>query len=201
MKYFRKKKKKKKFFDFEPLSKIITPLMIICLIIFIILAIIFKFNKLAIILLALVFAGIPNFYNLYSSYKKRQRYLNMDFDEIDNLTGIEFEELLSTYYKSLGYTVEDTPKVSDYGADLILTKNGKRYVLQAKRYKEKVGVKAVQEVVASKAHYNATGAIVATNNFYTQNAWNLAKENHVFLIDRAKLIELKDEVDLLQQNK
>ena len=121
--------------------------------------------------------------------------------EIDNLTGYEFEEFLGEYYKSLGYKVADTPKTNDYGADLILEREGRRYVLQAKRYKNKVGVSAIQEVVASKAHYNATGAIVATNNYYTQNAWNLAKENHVFLIDRAKLIELIEEVQKLNQKK
>lgn len=105
------------------------------------------------------------------------------------------------YYKSIGYKVVDTPKSNDYGADLILEKNNRRYVLQAKRYKKAVGVSAIQEVVASKLYYNADGAIVATNNYFTKNAWDLAKANHVFLIDRTKLIELREEVNQTKNKK
>jgi restriction system protein len=43
---------------------------------------------------------------------------------------------------------------------------------------------AIQEVVAAKAFYKANTAIVITNNFFTQSAINLAKVNHVILIDR-----------------
>ena len=197
MRYFYKKKKKKYYKKSltSELVKKLKPSMIICFIIFLLLVIYSGFDRRAIIILSIILALIPNVLSLFESYNKRKRYLNMDLSEIDNLTGYEFEQLLSTYYKKIGYKVEDTPKSNDYGADLILSKNGTRYVLQAKRYKSKVGVKAIQEVVASKAHYKAEGAIVATNNYFTQNAWKLARENKVFLIDRAKLASLKEEVE------
>lgn len=197
--FYRKKKKKVKQ-NLGLLEKL-SPMLIVCFCLFLFFTLLSGLNRIAIICLAIVFALIPNAYSLYKSYKQRMYYLNLDVPEIDNLTGIEFEKLLSAYYKQIGYKVEDTPVVSDYGADLILEKNDRKYVLQAKRYKNKVGVAAIQQVVTSKAHYNADGAIVATNNYFTKNAWNLAKENHVFLIDRAKLIELKDEVEKSKQNK
>ena len=195
-----RKKKKKQTKNKIGLLDMISPIIIICFLLFLFFAILSGLNRIAVICLAIIFALIPNVHSLYKSYKQRMYYLNLNIPEMDNLTGIQFEELLSTYYKQIGYKVEDTPVVSDYGADLVLSKNGRRYVLQAKRYKSRVGVKAVQEVVASKAHYNADGAICATNNYFTKNAWDLAKENHVFLIDRAKLVELKDEVEKSRKN-
>ena len=47
----------------------------------------------------------------------------------------------------------------DFGADL-----DNYIVVQAKRYSKKVGVKAVQEVVAAKAHYGCREGIVVTSN-------------------------------------
>lgn len=108
-------------------------------------------------------------------------------EQIDNMSGAEFEAYLHQLYKSLGYKVKSTPSSGDYGADLILYKNGIRSCVQAKRYRGNVGVAAVQEVVGSLAHYNAAQGIVVTNRYYTQNARKLAHENKIKLIDRGEL--------------
>lgn len=96
--------------------------------------------------------------------------------------------------KNFGYKVSLTKKSGDFGADLILKRNGKITLVQAKRYKNKVGVGAIQEVVAAKAMYKADSLIVATNNFFTKAAWELAKANHVYLVDRNGLIKIKQEI-------
>jgi HJR/Mrr/RecB family endonuclease len=67
--------------------------------------------------------------------------------QIDQMTGEEFEEFLSICFKRLGYVVKTTPKSNDFGADLILSKQGNKTVVQAKRYQKTVGSGAVQEVV------------------------------------------------------
>jgi len=56
----------------------------------------------------------------------------------------------------MGYNVLKTPYSKDQGADLILERFEEMTVVQAKRYKGNVGNSAVQEVVASKAYYQAT---------------------------------------------
>ncbi|MCD7723714.1 MAG: restriction endonuclease [Clostridiales bacterium] len=126
---------------------------------------------------------------------KKQKYLTATFDKIDQMTGIEFEKLLKAYYQQLGYKVQLTKTTGDYGADLILLKNGRKYIVQAKRYKSKVGIQAVQQIVAAKAVYNAQSAIVVTNNYYTAPAWQLANANHVYLIDRDGLKKIQKEVN------
>lgn len=42
------------------------------------------------------------------------------------MDGVQFEKLLAAVFSTLGYAVETTPATGDYGADLILTKDGKR---------------------------------------------------------------------------
>ena len=110
--------------------------------------------------------------------------------QVDKMTGIQFEEFLMIRYKSMGFDVKDTPKTGDYGADLILQRDSKKIVIQAKRYSKAVGIKAVQEVTSAKPHYKADEAWVVTNNYFTKAAMNLASSNNVRLIDREQLIAL-----------
>jgi restriction system protein len=77
-----------------------------------------------------------------------------------------------------------------YGADLVLEKDGAHIVLQAKRYKQNVGITAVQEVIGAKAHYKAQLAWVICNSFFTDAAATLAKSNQVTLFDRKQLISM-----------
>lgn len=114
----------------------------------------------------------------------------MDNLYIDNLSGIEFEEYLMKLFENLGYNVCITPASNDYGADLVISKNNDRTVVQAKRYNSSVGVSAIQEVVSSKSYYQANKCMVVTNNYFTPNAVELAKVNDVELWDRDKLIQI-----------
>lgn len=136
------------------------------------------------------------------------RYLRSPLAKIDEMTGEEFEFVLSKHFERQGYAVEMTPASNDYGADLILQKKDETIVVQAKRYEGKVGTTAVQEVTAAKDYYEADRCIVVTNSYFTRNAVNLAEANEVELIDRdelAKLItgrnllaEYRTEVKMLQ---
>ena len=66
---------------------------------------------------------------------------------------------------------------------------GIKTVVQVKQYSSKVGNKAVQEIIAGKAFYNADEAIVMTNNYFTESAIELAENTGVILFDRDKLID------------
>ena len=62
-------------------------------------------------------------------------------------------------------------------------------MIQAKRYKQKVGIKAIQEAVAAKGKYGCSEAMAVTNSFYTKAAIELAKANRVKLWDRDDLVK------------
>lgn len=107
--------------------------------------------------------------------------------DIDNFSGYEFEEFLKPLFEKMGYIVTNTPLSSDQGADLIIEKFGEKTVVQAKCYQRSVSNKAVQEVVASIAHYGAKGGMVVTNSDFTNSAIQLANSNGVELVDKNKL--------------
>ena len=109
--------------------------------------------------------------------------------EIDRMSGHTFEEYLSTLFRRLGYHVELTSRHGDYGADLVVMKGKKRTAVQAKRWNKKVGVKAVQEAVASKGMYGCDAALVVANQEFTQQAQKLARANKVELWGRSVLVD------------
>ncbi|MDY6782816.1 MAG: restriction endonuclease [Cyanobacteriota bacterium] len=116
--------------------------------------------------------------------------LDKSIERISAMKGEEFEEFLSLCFGKLGYSVQDTPKTNDFGADLILTKSGIKTIVQAKRYKSTVGSKAVQEVVSAVQYYGADGGIVVTNSTFTPSAYQLASRTKTELWDKEKLIDL-----------
>ena len=110
--------------------------------------------------------------------------------EIDRMTGATFERYLEILFRQHGYQVERTGRAGDYGADLVVCKGGVRTIVQAKRYKRNVNLKAVQEAVAAKAMYNCSRAMVVTNSGFARSAYALARANDVELWDRDKLISM-----------
>lgn len=115
---------------------------------------------------------------------REMSYLRSPLSKIDKMSGEEFELYLKAFFEKNGYKVTLTPASNDYGADLILEKKDETTVVQAKRYDGKVGTAAVQEVVAARDYYEASGCIVVTNSFFTKNAQGLAEANEVTLWDR-----------------
>ena len=115
--------------------------------------------------------------------------------EIDKMDGVQFEQYLKALFENLNYKAKTTKASNDFGADLLL-QGSKKIVVQAKRYNKSVGIKAVQEVIPAKTHYNCDEAWVVTNNYFTNSAKSLAKSNGVILIDRDKLqnmiLKIKD---------
>jgi restriction system protein len=119
---------------------------------------------------------------------RERRLARSGISEIDRMEGITFERRLAYLFTSRGYRVEQTRTRGDYGADLVLEKDGARTVVQAKRWKKNVGVKAIQEAVAAKPMYRCNYSMVVTNRYFTEQARRLAKANGVRLWNRDDLV-------------
>jgi restriction endonuclease Mrr len=114
-------------------------------------------------------------------------------EEVDEMTGTEFENFLGKLFERLGHKdVRRTPASGDQGADLIsLSPDSKRTVVQAKCWKGPVGNSAIQEVMGALAFYDAEIAFVVTNRSFTDSALALArKDPRIHLVDRTDLAEL-----------
>ena len=119
-------------------------------------------------------------------YATRFRHYSLKY--IDSLSGEQFEQYVRHYFHHHGYRhIHTTQTTRDYGADILMKKGFHKIVVQAKRYDRNIGVHAIQEVLAAKAYYNCSKAIVITNQYFTSSAKQLAEVNHVQLIDRDAL--------------
>lgn len=151
--------------------------------------ILFKvYSKWLLVVFCLIFL-CKTIFAFYNKRKRLKKYLCSRIYEIDKMSGPDFEKLLKAHFEMQGYSARLTPVSNDYGADLVLIKDNLTTVVQAKRYKNKISNKAIQEIVGAKGYYNADKCMVISNSFYTANAIALAKANNVVLWNRNDLID------------
>lgn len=121
---------------------------------------------------------------IYRQYKLSKAGI----EEIDKMSGTDFEMFLTSLFSKLGYEVEHIGRTGDLGADLIIKMDGIKIAVQAKKYKENVGPDAVREVNTVLKPRNCILGMVVTNSYFTDEAKYLAKENNVTLWDRNDLV-------------
>ncbi len=106
---------------------------------------------------------------------------------VDAMSGYDFETFLADIFRTAGYDVEGTKLSGDQGADLFVSRFGKKTVIQAKNYSGSVGNSAVQEAISAKSFYNCDEAMVVTNSYFTRSAIELATAASVRLVGRNDL--------------
>jgi hypothetical protein len=121
----------------------------------------------------------------FKIYHEKLKWKVKDFDKtlINEMTWIDFEIFLSKKFKEFWYEVSWTSATWDQWADLIIKKNWKKIIIQAKRYSNSVWNKAVQEVVWAINYYHGDEWYVITNSYFTNSAKALAQKNNIKLID------------------
>ncbi|NGP45368.1 restriction endonuclease [Bacillaceae bacterium SIJ1] len=141
-----------------------------------------------------VFFTVLCFFFLWRSWRRKKRYdvAKITLRDIDRMEGHEFEDYLTVLLASIGFVTRQTAKSRDFGADIILTnEDGTAFAVQAKRYRDAVGISAVQEVFSSVAFYKADrGVIITSAPNVTEACWHLAKVTHTIILVRDDLQEL-----------
>ncbi len=99
----------------------------------------------------------------------------------------EFEKLLAQLFRNMGYLVEETQLSRDRGIDLIIRIEHfgltHTWIVQAKRYTDSVGVKAIREYSSLRHRDRVDGVIIVTTSHFTKEAQEEAAEHNVKLID------------------
>lgn len=132
-------------------------------------------------------------YKIYRVSRKQSVFQKgtLTVTELDDMNGIAFEELACEILVANGFDLaENTPATRDFGVDILAEKDGMTYAIQCKRYKDAVGLEAVQQVYAGRAFYECHVAVVLTNQSFTANAQKLADKLGVVLWDRETLRNL-----------
>lgn len=124
--------------------------------------------------------------------QSKKKFFIEDYEKLD---GYQFESFLIKIFEAMGYIAINTKLSNDYGADLILMKDGEKTVVQAKKYAGSVSNKAIQEVVAARNHYKCQNMLVVTTGEFTKGAIELSLTNKVELWDKKKLDHIIDEIN------
>ncbi|WP_342304111.1 restriction endonuclease [Methanolobus sp. ZRKC5] len=106
----------------------------------------------------------------------------------------EFEVLLSRLFSSIGYKTELTQYSRDRGIDIVIMIENfgltHKWLVQAKRYSESVGVKEVREYSSLRYRDHVDGVIIAATSSFTKEAMEEAAEHNLKLIDGNLLVEM-----------
>lgn len=114
---------------------------------------------------------------------------------IDSMDGYAFEEYVGSLLEKIGYkNIQVTKRSGDQGMDIIANISTTKVGFQCKAYNSLVGNKAVQEGYAGKDFYNLDKAIIITNNYFTNSAYELASKLNVELWNRETIIRYIEDI-------
>lgn len=117
--------------------------------------------------------------------------------ESDGLTPKEFESLITNLFEKMGLETRLTQASRDGGVDCVAYDSrpifGGKVVIQAKRYKNTVGVNAVRDLYGTMQNEGATKGILVTTSGYGQASHDFANGKPLELIDGGNLLYLLHE--------
>jgi len=110
------------------------------------------------------------------------------------LTPNEFESLIQNLFTRMGLETRQTQASRDGGVDCVAYDlrpiMGGKVVIQAKRYKNTVGVSAVRDLYGTLQNEGASKGILVTTSGYGQASHEFAKNKPIELLDGANLLHL-----------
>ena len=114
------------------------------------------------------------------------------------LTPSEFENLVSNLFGKMGLETKLTRASKDGGVDAVAFDTrpilGGKVVIQAKRYKNTVGVSAVRDLYGTMLNEGASKGIIVATSSYGPDAYEFGKDKPLELIDGGGLLYLLDQV-------
>jgi restriction system protein len=111
----------------------------------------------------------------------------LEIDDIDEMTGHEFERYVAALLTHQGFETTVTKGSGDLGVDIIARRQDHSVAVQCKRRADDSSRTAVSDAVAGKHHYQCEAAMVVTNQHFTPGAHQLAESTECQLIDREAL--------------
>lgn len=132
---------------------------------------------------------VQNFYKAHNSriqLENRQAY-----EDIDTLSGVEFEKVCKRLLERMGFSVETTKASGDGGIDLIGYNTqpllSGKYIIQCKRYAGSVGEPIIRDLYGVVTSERANKGILITTGHFTKSAISFAENKPIELIDGAQL--------------
>lgn len=135
-----------------------------------------------------------------ASFFSRRKRLNLHADvannkvadALDGMSWQEFEMLVGEAFRQNGYqAVENVGGGADGGVDLVLRKDGDKFLVQCKQWRAySVGVAVIRELYGVMAATGASGGFVVTSGRFTEEAKTFASGRNVKLMNGSQLRQL-----------
>jgi len=91
----------------------------------------------------------------------------------------QFEEMVCSFFRDLGYQTEMTPYSNDYGVDVFAVKGNEKIAVQAKMYggsSRRINRQMVMELHGAKDYFDCSKAIIATDGDLLSDAKQVAEK-------------------------
>ena len=115
-------------------------------------------------------------------------------ENVNTLSGVEFEKLCHILLEKMNFDVTDTKTSGDGGIDLIAHNHqpllSGKYIIQCKRYVGGVGEPVIRDLFGVVMSERANKGILITTGYFTKQAVSFANGKPLELIDGDKLDEL-----------
>lgn len=98
-----------------------------------------------------------------------------------------FEELVASVYRQLGYSVTLTQYSNDGGVDAFAEKDGKRFLIQCKRFQGSVGQPILRDLYGAVHKHCADGGILVTTGKITEQAREWVKGTSLQIVEFSEL--------------
>jgi hypothetical protein len=125
--------------------------------------------------------------------RQRLEHETVTMDYLIELSPVNFEDTVGMMFEQHGYIVRKTPVTGDNGVDLILEKNGRREIVQCKRWNDAVGIEEVQRLCGClhDRQLKPTRAWLVTTARFTASARRFARGiDNLMLIDGTALVRM-----------
>lgn len=113
-----------------------------------------------------------------------------DTNALGKMTWLEFEQMVGEWFRRQGYAITEVGGAGpDGGIDLVLRKDGEKFLVQCKQWRSmKVGVSVVRELYGVMAAERVAGGFVVTSGSFTEDAKDFANGRNVELLDGSTLV-------------
>jgi restriction system protein len=141
---------------------------------------------------ALFGSALSAYYRYKAKNLHQQLAKSPSRNTLNQMNWREFELLAGEAFRQMGYQVNlrggDNP---DGGIDLVLYREGKKYLVQCKHWKtQRVGVKPLREFFGVMAAEGADGGFFVASGHFTEEAKRFAKKTAIELVDTEQLLSL-----------
>ena len=132
---------------------------------------------------------------------QQSQLVTISLDELYEMDPTVFEKYVAQLFRQRGYRVKHRGRAGDMGVDLELTNgNGRRAIVQCKRYRNTVGPEVIRELYGTLIHEKVAHAFLVTTGGISEAAREWAKGKPLTLIDGKILVQVVSAVGIMRQS-